>query len=62
VSWRVPAGHRLRLDLSASRFPAYDRNPQNWGVAVHKAGRDDCRVALVEVHAARLELPVEDEG
>jgi predicted acyl esterase len=62
VSWRVPAGHRLRLDLSASRFPAYDRNPQNWGVAVHKAGRDDCRVALIEVHAARLELPVEDEG
>jgi uncharacterized protein len=60
ISWLVPAGHRLRLDLSASRFPAFDRNPQNAGMAAHRAGRDDCRVALVEVHAAVLALPVEE--
>ncbi len=59
ISWRVPAGHRLRLDLSASRFPAYDRNPQNGAVRPHEAGRADCRVALIEVHVARLHLPVE---
>jgi putative CocE/NonD family hydrolase len=62
ISWRVAAGHRLRLDVSASRFPAFDRNPQNWAVASHRAGPGDCRVAAVEIHAARLELPVEDEG
>jgi predicted acyl esterase len=62
ISWRVPAGHRLRLDLSASRFPAFDRNPQNWAVAAHRAGPGDCRVAAVEIHAARLELPVEDDA
>jgi hypothetical protein len=48
--------------VSASRFPAFDRNPQNWAVTAHRAGPGDCRVAVVEIHAARLELPVEDEG
>jgi putative CocE/NonD family hydrolase len=60
TSWLVPAGHRLRLDLSASRFPAYDRNPQNPAVPPYRAGRDDCRVALIEVVAAALDLPVDD--
>jgi putative CocE/NonD family hydrolase len=59
ISWLVPTGHRLRLDVTASRFPAYDRNPQNDSIEVHRASRDDCRVALIEIHAARLELPVE---
>jgi putative CocE/NonD family hydrolase len=52
------AGHRLRLDVSASRFPAYDRNPQHPAVAPHRAARDDCLVALVEVEAVELRLPV----
>ncbi len=57
IAWRVPAGHRLRLDVSASRFPMYDRNPQNGAVASAAAARDDLRVALIEIHAVRLELP-----
>ena len=55
----VPAGSRLRVDVSASRFPAFDRNPQNPDVAVHEAGRDDCVVALIEVHDVMLALPVD---
>jgi putative CocE/NonD family hydrolase len=60
TSWLVPEGHRLRLDLSASRFPAYDRNPQNPAVPPHRAARGDCRVALIEVLAATLDLPIDD--
>jgi putative CocE/NonD family hydrolase len=59
TSWLVPEGHRLRLDISASRFPAYARNPQRAAVAAHRAGRDDCRVATIEIFDVQLELPVE---
>ncbi|MCU1374095.1 MAG: hydrolase CocE/NonD family protein [Actinomycetia bacterium] len=58
ISHCLPAGHRLRLDLSASRFPAFDRNPQHPTVEPHRATRDDCRVALIEVHAVEVHLPV----
>ena len=57
---RPGSGSRLRVDVSASPFPAFDRNPQNPGGTVDQAGRDDCVVALVEVHAAVLALPVEE--
>jgi len=29
IAMRIPAGHRLRLDVSSSNFPRFDRNPNN---------------------------------
>ena len=31
------AGHRIRIDLSSSNYPTYDRNPNN-GEALHRGG------------------------
>jgi putative CocE/NonD family hydrolase len=59
IAWTLPPGSRLRLDLSAARFPALDRNPHTTEVPVAQASRDHCRVATVEVVAATFRLPVE---
>jgi predicted acyl esterase len=59
-AWTIPAGHRIRIDISASRFPEFDRNPQTDTVPFSQARASDCRVATVEVLEAHLELPVED--
>jgi putative CocE/NonD family hydrolase len=59
IAWTCPAGSRLRLDISGSRFPAYDRNPHDGGVPPAQAERDAFRVATIEVLEARLQLPVE---
>src|SRR5207249_2464593 len=32
IAWTCPPGSRLRLDLSAARFPAFDRNPHTTDV------------------------------
>ena len=58
VAWTCPSGSRLRLDLSAARFPAFDRNPHTMDVPVAQATRDRCRVATIEVVDARLHLQV----
>jgi len=56
----VRPGHRLRLTVTSSRFPTFDRNP-NTG---HPIGQDaELRVATNRIHhdgahASRLELPV----
>jgi putative CocE/NonD family hydrolase len=60
IAWTIPAGHSLRLDISASRFPQFDRNPQTNQVLGWEARASDCRVATIEVFDARLKLPVED--
>jgi putative CocE/NonD family hydrolase len=59
-AWTIPAGHHIRLDISASRFPEFDRNPQTDTVPFSRARASDCRVATIEVLEAHLELPVED--
>ncbi|MGY2032990.1 CocE/NonD family hydrolase [Nocardia gipuzkoensis] len=56
------AGHRLRLDVSSSNFPKYDRNP-NAAVLVADARRADLVVATNTVwhddtRLSRLVLPV----
>jgi hypothetical protein len=56
LAWTVPAGGQLRLDLSGSRFPAFDRNPHS-KVPAADATRADCVVATIEVRAVELTLP-----
>ncbi|MGH8923716.1 MAG: CocE/NonD family hydrolase [Acidimicrobiia bacterium] len=60
LAWTIPAGHRLRMDISASRFPQFDRNPQTDTVPFSQFRESDCRVATIEVLEAHLKLPVDD--
>jgi predicted acyl esterase len=60
IAWTIPTGHFLRLDLSATRFPEFDRNPHNEAVPIAEARAADFRVASIEIIEARLELPVEE--
>lgn len=63
VGWTLVPGHRLRLDVSLSRFPAFDRNAHlGRGHVPAYTGRHDCRVATVHVQAVTARLPVVHEG
>jgi putative CocE/NonD family hydrolase len=57
IAWMGAPGQRLRLEVSASRFPMVDRNPQSSGAGPWLP-RDAYRVATVEVSSVSLELPV----
>jgi uncharacterized protein len=62
VGIRVPAGNRIRLDVSSSDFPLWDRN-MNTGGAVGKEGLVEARVATQAVlhdqeYPSHLVLPV----
>jgi putative CocE/NonD family hydrolase len=50
IAWVVPAGARLRLDVSGARFPCYDRNPHG--------SVDAPVVATTAVSAVSLDLPL----
>jgi putative CocE/NonD family hydrolase len=55
-------GHRIRLEVSSSNFPRYDRNT-NTGKTIAADGEDDVRVAVNRVHhgpahPSRLVLPL----
>jgi len=59
-------GHRIRLDVTSSNFPRYDRNPNTGGV-VAAAGEEDVAVAANTVHfgaarPSRLSLPIIDRA
>ena len=58
MAWTIPAGNFLRLDLSAGRFPEFDRNPHNSAVPFAEARPADFRTASLEITSAHLELPV----
>ncbi|MFI6907770.1 CocE/NonD family hydrolase [Nonomuraea sp. NPDC050394] len=64
TAWRFPAGHRVRLEITSSDFPAYDRN-MNTGEPV---GTDAAGVVAHQtvhhsvLYPSRLELPVLSEG
>ncbi len=58
VAWTVGEGHRLRLDVSGARFPAYDRNPHTTASLPAFATRQECLVATLHVRRLRLELGV----
>ena len=55
------AGHRIRLEVSSSNFPRFDRNTNTGGV-IATEGEADLRQAVNRVHhpgpALRLVLPV----
>lgn len=58
----LPAGHRVRVEVSSSNFPRFDRNT-NTGGPISSEGDADVRSALNRVHhtstyASRLVLPV----
>jgi uncharacterized protein len=57
-------GHRIRLEVSSSNFPRFDRNT-NTGAAITEDGEDDVLVAVNRVyhgpgHPSRLVLPIID--
>ena len=59
TSWFLPAGHKLRVEVSSSNFPRYDRNLNTGG---HNYDETTWRVAKNAVHhesacASRLVLP-----
>jgi uncharacterized protein len=59
-------GHRIRLEVSSSNFPRFDRNT-NTGGTVAEDGEEDVRVAVNRVfhgpgHPSRLVLPVIDRA
>jgi putative CocE/NonD family hydrolase len=56
------AGHRIRLEVSSSNFPRFDRNTNTGGVIAGE-GEADLRQAVNRVHhtralPSRLVLPV----
>jgi uncharacterized protein len=60
TSWYLPAGHRLRVDVSSSNFPRFDRNlntggrnydETTWRIATNSVHHS-------QVHASRVILPV----
>jgi uncharacterized protein len=59
IAWTCPPGSRLRLDVSGSRFPAFDRNPHTSSLSVAETPREQHRVATIEVFRGRLGLPIE---
>jgi predicted acyl esterase len=55
-------GHRIRLEVSSSNFPRYDRNT-NTGGTIATAGEDDLTIAVNRVHhgpahPSRVVLPL----
>ncbi len=60
TSWYLPAGHKLRVEVSSSNFPRYDRNLNTGG---HNYDETKWRVANNAVHhgagkMSRIVLPV----
>ncbi len=58
----IPAGHRIRLEVSSSNFPRFDRNTNTGGV-IATEGEAEIRQAVNRVHhtgvrPSRLVLPV----
>jgi putative CocE/NonD family hydrolase len=58
----IAAGHRIRLEVSSSNFPRFDRNTNTGGV-IATEGEADLRQAVNRVHhtqvrPSRLVLPV----
>jgi uncharacterized protein len=55
-------GHRIRVEISSSNFPRFDRNTNTGGVQA-TAKREDCLPALQRIfhdaeHPSRIVLPV----
>jgi len=60
------AGHRIRLEVSSSNFPRFDRNTNTGGV-IAREGAQDFKVATNQIlhdgeHASHLVLPIIRRG
>ncbi len=56
VAVEIPAGSRLRLDISGARFPCYDRNPHAADGSPDTPS-DEHVVASIEIWGAEIDLP-----
>jgi putative CocE/NonD family hydrolase len=60
TSWYLPTGHRLRVEVSSSNFPRFDRNlntgGKNYDETTFKVARNS--VYHTSAHLSRLVLPV----
>ncbi len=58
LAWQAQPGFRLRLEVAASYFPAFDRNPQRAEQPPGFVPRDGYRVATIEFFSLLLDLPI----
>ncbi len=60
VSYRLPAGHRLRIEVSSSDFSRYDRNPNTAAPFGHETQPVTARQTIHHsaAHPSRVVLPV----
>jgi predicted acyl esterase len=58
IAWTALPDFRVRLEVAASYFPAFDRNPHADGQPPARAPRSDYRVATIELFSILLDLPV----
>jgi putative CocE/NonD family hydrolase len=60
TSWYLPPGHRLRVEISSSNFPRFDRNlntgGRNYDETTWKTAKNTVHHSAA--HASRLILPV----
>lgn len=61
LAWTFAPGERLRVDVSASRFPAFDRNPQSRATPSACTPRSGCRVATIHLRRLEIDLPIVTE-
>jgi putative CocE/NonD family hydrolase len=64
TAYLFPAGHRIRLDVSSSNFPRFDRNTNTGGTIASERLEDAViatnRVYHERAYPSRLVLPVID--
>ena len=58
IAWRLEAGTRLRLDVSATGAPLFPPNPQAGRPIAAMARRGEHQVATIELRAATLTAPL----
>ena len=58
VAWTIAPGERLRVDVSAARFPAFDRNPQSPAQPAAFTPRSRYRVGTIHLRRLQIELPI----
>jgi uncharacterized protein len=60
IALRIPAGHALRLSLSAACFPAYPVNPGT-GTPPATARAIEARITTITIQSGRLQIPIRSD-
>ena len=58
IAMRIPKGHRLRVDISSSNFPKFDRNPNT---GVNPMDAVEFRAVRQTIYPSRVEMQVVEE-